>query len=221
MEAVVGSAQQVNNEKWTLRQKLVGIVVSPRQTFEYLAKNPDWVTPLSAAALSGILLAYALTPKVIETLNKVSSNDNLTSFKHIILGLGFVFSPLAAIMSLLIGSLIYYVIGNLFISKRDFREAVSLFGYASLPNTIRIFLVALISFFSGKIVTQQGLSGLIANSNNSVIKIILSNIDLLSLWSLFLCTLAFSVLFNTTTRKASIAIIAIWTIPVIIQIAFN
>lgn len=56
MEAiVVGKAEKIrSNEKWSLRQKLVGIIINPRQTFEYLVKNPDWLTPLLAITFSTI-----------------------------------------------------------------------------------------------------------------------------------------------------------------------
>lgn len=212
MEAVLAQTN-TDEGRWTFRQKLVGIVVSPKRTFEYLLDRPDILSPLTLLSSSTLFLALVITPSALEAGTRANQAQVPAQLMNLVIAFSIAFALTTAVGSWLFSSLIYYVLSGLMGKVTSARATLSVFGYTLLPVMFRNFLRTAAALTTG--------DTLLASTQEIVSRDFVGNLsasaDLFIIWSLILAILGFSVINKITIAKSTMFISSIWVFGLLLQ----
>lgn len=197
--------------KWSLGQKMIGVIVNPKRTFEYLSNNPDWKTPLAMLTVGGAFLAALYAPSVIWSATD-SLELNLSERTILLLTISSsLISGIFAFISLLASTLLLHIVCSYLGSTSvTYKETLAVIGYATLPGVIKIFILAVFLVTTESLQAGSGLTGLLAQGDGSYSYKVLKGADLFSIWSLILQTVAISILFKLSWKKSVSVVGLFW-----------
>lgn len=213
MDTTTNSVLNMSGNKWTLRKKLVGVVVSPKRTFKYLVGKPDVLLPLTLLSITTLFMAITITPRAFEASARINHAQMPANLMNLVITFSIVFAVVTAVGGWLITSLFYYFLSSLMGKDTSARATLSVFGYAVLPVMFRSILrTAATLVTKGTYATFRG-----QIASRSFVGILGNNTDLFIVWSLILSVLAFSIINKISTAKSAMFILTIWFFGLLVQ----
>lgn len=217
-------------------ENVVGAVVSPRATFAAIATRPTWVLALLLLAALGAAAIWAGYSKVeagdfrryLESMGK-SLPDTVSDEQ--ILGWTRVTSVVGAA---LFAPLFYLAVAGIFLflvrmlgGTLDFRGSLSVTVHGFLPFGVAAILglglatlrteITMREIESGGLVPSH--LGALIDADSSVVRALLSSVDLFSAWCIALLGLGLAVAGRLPRPKAWGAVGAVWVLGVLIKVA--
>jgi hypothetical protein len=217
-------------------EKITGIFISPRETFEALDRKPTWLVPFIIIAV--MTLGMTLLTRDIgmqDMMAKFQASempqeqiDKITAQTQ---GIGkyiqMVLIPVAtlAIWAIFAGILMFC--GNTLLGgSAKFKKLFSMISWSSFVGALAILVNTAIILSKG---TTQGVTTSLAvlmpvpglSDKPSLFYRLLSKFDLFTIWSLILWTIGLSVIYKFTMKKSAGLVVALWAVWIVISIAFG
>lgn len=217
-------------EKPSTFSRIGGVLFSPGETFESIAKRPNVLGPLLIfiiiSVASSIAVAMradfaALAREAVEqnpsiTSDKVDAAVNMTKG---IMKVSMYASPILITLMLVIAAGVLLLAFKMFGGEGDFNTALSVTTYAWFPRLIRGVLGAIVMLSKGSFSIYELQNPLMSNlgflfdpKTQPVQYAIGSSIDLFNLWTLVLLIIGFAAMSRLTKARSAVIIVALWLV---------
>ncbi len=203
-------------------QRITGIFFEPTSVFQALDEKPDLITAIIIVAIAtlimsigGVMLGFR-NPETIEKFSKLPENTVMMA-KYATPIIGGIFAIIFAIGLLLMKAGIIHVIVPFLDGKSTYKKLVTVLGYSYAPMILFSILLITSAILNQDSFTPFTASlGLYFTSDKSgpVINALCSQIDVFSLWSLFLSIQGLSVIYKFNWKKSAAIVLVFWLIGV-------
>ncbi len=209
--------------------RIVDVFVSPKKTFEDLKTNPSWWVPWLITSVFGLIFGFIAVQKIdmvqfarhqveqskmaqrqMEQLSPEQQEQNL-QMRAKISKFFFFTTPLFSLLAGLIYAAVLMAVFNFgFAAEIPFKRALAIVFYALLPGLLTLILLTVsllvssdpnaIDIAGNPIPTNPGFF-MNPETSSKFLYSIISKLDLITLWTVTLLGLGFSV--NSANRKLS------------------
>jgi hypothetical protein len=230
------SASSEEKKEMGVFEKIAGIFISPRETFEALDRKPTWLVPFIIIVvmtlgmtvltrdigMQDMMAKFQAREMPQEQIDKIAAQSQGIG-KYI----GYVMIPVAtlAIWAIFAGVLLFC--GNTLLGgSAKFKKVFSMMSWSSLVGALAIIVNTAIILSKG---TTQGVTTSLAvllpvpglSDKPSLLYRLISKFDLFTVWSLILWMIGLSVIYKFTMKKSAGLVIALWAVWIVISIAFG
>jgi hypothetical protein len=208
-------------------QRILGVIVSPVETFREIGRDPNWVLPLILITVLTVAAAAIISPRLDvegpirakmsgrhaseETIERmVQAADGVRRFSVVIT----VFTtPVSLLMIAGIVALALILSGVDVAAGR----VLSVVCYAWMPQIIK-GLCAVIIVIARRSVTMDELESIVRSNpaflvnpvRNAPLAALLSSFDLFTFWTMALMVIGFSVALNAPTKRILLVVSYLW-----------
>ncbi len=205
-------------------QRVLGVFVSPGETFAQVDRKPDWLAPLILVIISTVALVYFTLPISLpeqmakqqekmeeggmpsEQIDK--SMEMMEKFGKI--G-GLVGSVIGPGIGMLVASLWLWFIGNVLLGgQAPYMKVVSMYAYASLISALDMIVKLPLILMKGSSEIQLNGSVFLPDTQaQTLIYHVLQSLDIFAIWRYAVLAIGFAVIFKFSLKKAG------WTMAVL------
>ena len=217
-------------EKPNTFQRIIGVLFSPGETFESIAKRPNVLGPLLIfiviSVVSVIPVAMkadfnALAHEAIESNpnippDRVEASVNMTKG---IMKVSMYASPVLIVLVLVICAGVLLLAFKMFGGEGDFTAALAVTTYAWMPRLIRGVLGAIVTISKGSISIFELQNPIMSNlgflfdpKTQPVQYAIGSSLDLFNIWSLVLLIIGFAAMSKLPKVRSAVIVIVLWLV---------
>jgi len=217
-------------------EKIVGIFVSPKETFEALDRKPSWLVPFIITAvmtlgmtilvrdigMQDLIAKYQARDMPQEVIDRiVSQSQGVGKYIQMVL------IPVATLAIWAIFAAVMLFCGNTLLGgSAKFKKIFSMISWSSLVGCLSIIVSTVIILTKG---TTQGVTTSLAvlmpvpalADKPSFLYRLLSKFDLFTIWSLVLWIIGLAVIYKFSTKKTAGLVIALWAVWIVVSIAFG
>jgi hypothetical protein len=214
-------------------QRIIGVFFSPTETMESVARRPDIVVPLIVLCVISLLIGIVFAPRVdfaapareamedkgappeqIEQMSKMSNMiGKVASYA----------SPLIMAVTLAVLAGIFLLAFRIMGGEGDYKQAFAITTYAWYIQTLRSIITAVVILLRGGVVGAQELETIVRSNpaflvdmkSNPPLFSLLTNIDLFTIWWLFVMIVGFAAMSRFSRAKAAAIVIGLWLVKVI------
>ena len=217
-------------------EKIVGIFISPRETFEALDRKPTWLVPFLITVvmvlgmtvltrdigMQDMMAKFQAREMPQEQIDRIAAQSQ---------GIGkyiqMVTIPIATLAIWALFSGVFLFCGNTLLGgSAKFKKIFSMMSWSSLVGCLSIIVSTVIILTKG---TTQGVTTSLAvllpvpalADKPSLLFRLLSKFDLFTVWSLVLWIIGLSVIYKFSTKKTAGLVISLWAVWIVISIAFG
>ena len=196
-------------------KNLLGIFLFPLRTFETIDKTPSFILPILVCSIFKVLYAFTFYSPTIEPL------------KIIVL---YLMELVTLVIPILLCSAVFFVVFLAIGKVSAFIKFLSVFSYTFFAYRSIIIVLSIFAFFVSPNKTElnpqdilvSNLGILVSLKEHLVLHFILSSIDIIVFYHLFLISLGLSVVTPKTSIKQSLIItIIIWIVYLLPQLAIK
>lgn len=220
--------------------RIVGVLISPGETFESIGRRPDWLVPL----LIWIAISVASTMVVVPRLDyepmyrsMLERNSQLTEkqrdqqldrmMESAEMGRKWgVYAPAGTVplMFLVVGAIFW---GSLraFGAENDFKQSFSVTIYAFTPQLLKAIISTVIATTRSSIDARMASSLLKSNlgaftspMDSPVMFALLSSVDLFTIWTIVLLAIGLSVISRFSAAKVAILVVVLYLVIVLFKV---
>lgn len=220
-------------------QRIGGVLFSPGETFESIARRPDWVVPfviiLALALIGGIVLGtrldfQSLAREAMEANPKSADMpaDAMETTVRVMaasMKIGSFLAPVLTAAGILLTAGVLLLSFRLFGGEGTFKQAFAVTNYAWMPRAIKgiLGLIVIVSRESVDIITLQNpvmsnLGFLLSPKDHPLGFALASSLDVFSIWSLILLIIGFSKVSRQSTSKSASIVIALWVVVTLLML---
>jgi hypothetical protein len=211
-------------------QRIIGVLISPNETFASIARQPDFLAPLLIililAAIGGFIFAQRvdMTAPAREAMEErgnmseaqMESALKITAMVSKIIAYG---SPLISLISLVIIAAVLLLAFRMMGGEGTFKQAFSVTLYAWMPLVI-FYIVMDVIIASKTGITVLDLPTLVMSNpaflvtmkEHPLLFALLAAIDIFAIWSLVLFIFGFSYVAGFSKSKSATVVITVWVI---------
>ncbi len=218
--------------------RMVGVLFSPKETFEDVNRKPDWLIPLIVITLVALATTYVFvthvdmlelirnqieksgrTPPPDDQLQGAAKFGTISSFVGVLLGV--------PIVSLIEVGVLFVLFNFIMGGETTFRKMFSATMYSAMPGVLKGLIAIPILFFKQPSafgnpadVVQSNLS-LLVDPDNKALFALGKSLDIFTLWSVILMAIGFvCVSKNLTLKKTLTTLIILWAIVVAVVVVY-
>jgi|SRR2546428_9010446 len=216
-------------------QRIIGVLMSPNETFASIVRQPDWVVPLVVilvvALVGGIVFAQRVDfasgmREAMEQNNKLPPDqvDRMVRISTAVAKIFAYCSPVLSAIILLIIAGALLLVFRLFGGEGDFRQAFSVTVYAWMPGIIKsviitaIIAVRTVSLNDLAILVRSNLAFLVTMKEHPMLFTLLSSLDVFTFWLLALLVIGFSYVSKFSKSKSAAIVISLWIIVTLVKL---
>ncbi len=220
-------------------ERIAGVLISPGETFESIARQPDWIVPLlivlAVTIASAVLIAQhvdfaslarqtmEMNPRAAEmTGSQIDAGARVTA--AIMKGSTYA-SPLLIIIGLLIIAGVLLATFRAFGGEGDFRKAFAVATYAWYPRVIKgilatvvIFTRSSLSIFDLQNPVMSNPGFLFDGKTHPLLFALGSSIDLFAIWSVILLIIGFAAVSRLPRGRSAGIVIGWWIVVNIVTL---
>lgn len=214
-------------------QRIIGVFISPGETFASIARKPDWVIPVLIivviSLVSGVLIAQrvdftALAREAMEMNPQAASMpaDRMETSVRFTAGMMKVstyLSPFLSVIVLLIVSAVLQLVVRLFGGEGSFLQAFSTTTYAWYPRVVKGVLATVVilsrsslSIFDLQNPLMSNLGFLFDPKTQPLQFALASSLDIFAIWSVILLIIGFSEVSRLSRAKSAVIVIGLWLV---------
>jgi hypothetical protein len=217
-------------EKPNSFQRIVGVLFSPSETFESIARRPDVFVPLLifiVVSIIGGIVAITRVDWLAAAHEAIEANPNIPADRAEGMAIGMAkwmkvtayASPFLSIVVLAIVAGVLLISMRMFGGEGDYKQAFSATLYAWFPRLIRgaLGLIVLLSKGSASLIELQNplMSnlGFLFDPKTQILPYTLaSSIDIFNIWSVILMIIGFAAVSRTSRAKSAAVVITWWVV---------
>ncbi len=217
--------------------RIVGVLTSPTRTFRSIAERPTWLVPILVYIVLAAVSASIAAPKIDwqETITtKLERSDRVETPERIetVLGLLDEYGPSLALgSSLVMPWIIYPLIAAIFLSlfktmgcELSLRTSLGLVAHSFMPWAVASLLsipvlltIESLNLYKPGFMTAS-LTAFAGDETGLELWILLSNIDLFSLWTIVLLVIGYSVAARVSKARAAGCVLGLWAVWVFFSV---
>lgn len=217
-------------------QKVVGIFLSPRQTFEAIDQRPDWVVPLVIILLITLLFTIATAPVTIpEQMEKQRarmeergmSDEQIQTAIAAGEKFGKIIGPIGAVIGttviLLIFTLILWFVGNIVLGgQTSFVKMFSVYNYSSLIGMVGMLLSLPIVLSKKTANVHFSLASFLPEDQSKTLPYqILKQFGVFSIWQFVVLAIGFAVIYKFSIKKSAWIMAVLFLIAAALGVTFE
>jgi hypothetical protein len=215
-----------------LLPRLIGIVTSPKATFQAVVAHPRWFGML---ALVTLVVALGVCLPMTTEAGRQSALENQVrqmesfgfqvndemyaqmagrmwmapyqTFASIL-----IFSP---IISLIIGGILYLVFTVMMGGQASFKQLFSVYVHSTVISAVGQFFTAPLNYFRGSMSSATNLGVLQLTDEGSFIGRLLGMIDLFIIWWFIVLAIGLAVLYRRRTQPIAISLFAVYLVIIL------
>lgn len=209
--------------------RMVGVLFSPSQTFEEIARKPDWVIPALVIVVVVFVAVFVTVPRVDFDATyreafeaKGMSGQQMDQALKFAIAIGkasLYFAPFWLLGGLAVAALIYFLGVRLFGGAATYSQVFSVVIYGFMPRVIRALLQIPIALTKHNLRLQE-LDGIVRSSpaflvsfkDHPVLYAFLGRFDVFTLWSLVLIVIGLAVASRLSKAKTTAIVIVVWAL---------
>lgn len=219
--------------------RMIGVLISPNETFASIARRPDWVVPLLAIVLIGYVSTFLVMPRMdwdamaamqeeqMRAKKPDMSQEQLDQMGKMTKAggkvLGWVLPVIFVIWYLLVAGVLLLTF-RLLGGEGTFKKAFSSTLYAWIPMVLgsivgTIVIVARDGMFDpsqAATLVKSNPAFLVDMKANPVLFALLSSLDIFTIWMVVLLIIGFAALSRTSKTKASVIVISLWVVCIVL-----
>ncbi|HEX2832175.1 MAG TPA: Yip1 family protein [Thermoanaerobaculia bacterium] len=220
-------------------QRLAGVLFAPAETFQDIARKPDFVLPLVLILVLQIIGAVTMAPKIdfgamtrmqMEQSGRKMTEADMERAEKMGAAFGkvmFYTSPIWAIAIIVIIAAILMLAFRLFGGDNNFMQSFSVTLYSWIPMAL-LGLVSMIVILSRESIDPMQMATLVKSNpaflvdmkTNPVLFSLLTSIDLFTIWTLFLLSTGFAAISRLSRVKSAVLIVGLWLAFVFVKVGF-
>ncbi len=156
-------------------------------------------------------------------LGQLKNFSNVGSFGNIMKYIPSFLSPLGQIIDWLIVALMYWGLIFIFRNKTKYSKILSIVVISSVPILISNLVNLFYTLFTGKMIINTGLSGLVASGkvfadSSNLLYMILSRVDIFILWGLILLIIGIAISCKMKLWKSISIVLIVYILSIIVMI---
>jgi hypothetical protein len=218
--------------------RILGVLISPRETFEDINRKQDWLIPLIVIVVLALVSTYVFMShadvlELIKTqLEKsgrtVPSDEALQGSLKITSIITYVSVLIVAPISLVVvAGILFVVFAFILGAETDFKKVFSANLYASMTSLVKTVIAIPVLFvkqpseFGNPADVVQSNLGILIDPSQKALHALGKSIDVFTIWYLIVMAIGMvGVSKNLTFKKAMTTMIALWAIVVAIAVTW-
>jgi len=226
-------------EKVNSFSRIIGVFFSPNETFQSIARKPDFGVPLTILALVSLVSGWVLASRLdfeammreaMEANPKVAQLpadqlDRMVKFSAGITKAITYASPLLSIVILVILAGIVFLAFRMFGGEGNFKQAFSATVYGWYPLLLKgviAFVVLLnrknISMTDLQNPVRSNLAFLVNAKTQPVAFAFLTSFDIFSIWVIVLLIIGFAALSRLSKARSAAIVITLWILGILLKL---
>ncbi|WP_273702721.1 Yip1 family protein [Thermoanaerobacter sp. A7A] len=223
---------ELNNEEqvkeMNFMQRVIGIIISPIETMKNLIEKPRILYPIFAMAFGMVLLYLIRFPVFSEYIknnvqmalsqtNTPLTQEQINATVKMAPYMALISTPIANLFSWLIITVAIFGLIKLFKGQGNFKQYLSITGYAYTITLLYLFLSLIVSFFSGELTINSSLTLLAQSLKGSYIYGVMRGIDLFTIWYYVVIAIGVGLVSNISKTKAYAVVALVYIAQILIQ----
>lgn len=229
----------VQIEKVSVFKRIVNIVFEPSKVFKSILEEQKVLVPIIMIILSLVLLAIPksqmvedynrnLTEKIYKSevflktvqMTPEQADKSVESAAKISRIVSY-FSPIMALLMLILQALVFYLAFKIFKGVGTFAQTFSVLIYTYLIKVLGEAVRTVNVVISGKADITNSFALLMPNDDKmSFIYNLASSFDLFTIWTLIVSALGLSIIHNISRKKAYLTVFSLWFVYVLGMAAY-
>ena len=215
--------------------RIIGVLFSPGQTFQEIARKPDFVVPAIVIVFAAIAAVIATVPRIDfegtyrEAFEaKGMSGPQMAQAMKFAIAFGkggMYFAPLIVLGALAVAALIYFLGVKILGGAASYAQVYSVVLYGYMPVAIR-FLIKIpivltkhnLKIQESETVVRSSPAFLVSFKDNPVLFAFLSRIDVFLIWSLILVVIGLAAASRLSKAKTAAVVIAAWVLMTLLSV---
>lgn len=200
--------------------RIIGVIISPKSTFEDIAKAPTWLVPFMLVTLVAVLLAYLkgdlIAQGQIEFMNKINlsifTEDQVHEMAEKTRKWGWITPFYGHPFAVFCMTLLYWFSGSiLFHGKAKFKMIFSVVSWSWVVSIVGWSISVSIQLWRWDYTPPLSLAFLVPRDQITFLYFVLSQIDLVYLWVIVVAGIGLAAVYKFSTTKG-VSITVIWCI---------
>ena len=223
-------------------QRLAGVLFAPADTFEDIARRPDFLVPLLFIVLLSYVTTFILVPRMdwdavtaqqadaMRAKNPNIGEADIARIAKFTKAIGTVTAyvmPVLQIVWFVVVAGVLLLAVRLFGGQGTFGQAFSVTLYSWIPLVLNSVVLAIVAFARAKIdpttmatLVKSNPAFLVDLKEQPVLFSLLSSFDIFTIWTLILLIIGFAVLSKSSRAKTAMVVIGMWIMLVLIKLGF-
>lgn len=216
--------------------KIIGIFISPQETFHEINKKPSWLLPFIIIVIVVLISQYLLLDISLNDQIEAMKARGMTSeqiqiaqdrmqgpMKYI----GFIIAPIFILLSWLILSGILLFTGNTVMGgKEKFLNVMAVVSWSSVIGIVQAALRTYLVISKG---TNFGVTTSLAillptpqiGESQTILYRLLSRFDIFTIWTMVLWIIGLSVVYKFSTKKSATMVLSLWAIYIVLVVVLG
>jgi hypothetical protein len=215
--------------------RIVGVLFSPGQTFQEIARKPDFVVPAVIIVLVVFATVFATVPRIdfegtyreafeAKGMPSAQMESGIRMASAFAKG-SMYFAPFLVLGGLAVAALIYFLGARILGGAATYAQLFSVVLYGFMPNVIKALIKIPIVLTKHNLrlqesetVVRSSLAFLTSFKDHPVLWAFLNRFDLFSIWSLVLITIGLAAAARFSKAKAAGVVIVAWLLMTLFSV---
>ena len=228
------SAQTPSSEPLSPISRMIGIITSPRATFEDIVQRPTWLLPFLLLIIASVATAYLILDLVVAAqVEQMSKNPQITQEQIEVITGGTekywwvvaLISPI--IMYILIPAVVLLFTGNVILGgESKFKTVFAVTCWSHITSVLASIIFVPLVRLKGALESPTSLAFLSpSDDKTSFLYVLFSSLDLLRIWPVVVLGIGIAAAYKFTNQKGITVTVVLWLIYILgsagLTAAFN
>jgi hypothetical protein len=213
-----------------LVQRVLGIITSPRETFQSVVTYPRWfgvlaLTAVIAAVCSALPMTtdagkQAVLDQQVRSMESMGFNVSDEMYDRMQSGMsqapirtGITVLIFAPVMAVLIAGLLWAIFNAAMGGDASFKQVLAIVVHAGVISTLGALFAAPINYIRGTMTGAANLRVLLPMvDENTFVGRLLGSVDLFLIWWVFVLAIGLAVLYRRRTQPIAITLLAVYAL---------
>ncbi|HEY8131584.1 MAG TPA: YIP1 family protein [Thermoanaerobaculia bacterium] len=217
-------------------ERIIGVLISPNETFASIARQPDWVIPLVlllvVSLIGGIVFAQRVDfgAPIREAMEQNKNMPPDAAERAVRIGSSVAkvlsyCSPVVSAVVLLIIAAVLLLAFRLMGGEGNFLQAFAVTVYAWIPGVIKSIIMTVIVAARSNVsaldiatLVRSNLAFLVSMKEHPMAFVLLSSLDIFTVWLLALLIIGFSYVSKFSKAKSAAIVITLWVVATLFKL---
>lgn len=230
-------------------RRLIGAIISPKETFESIARRPTWIVPVLLIVVFSLLLVFLFSQRVgwrslivrqdeqnsrvqkqMENMTAEQRDNMIDTQTKFAAPFGYGVTLVGPFIALVVVAAVLMLAFTIVLgTKVGFKQSMGIVSYSWTPGIIGVFLGILILYLKDPstidlehlVATNAG--AFLSDSAPKWLNTLLTSFDLFTFWNMILMAFGFSAIDpkKASWGKAFATVFALWFIFVLVKTGFS
>ena len=219
-----------------LVQRIIGVFVSPGETFAQLDRKPDWLVPLILLVITAVVSVYFILPITLpehmEMQRQKMIEQGVPSAQiEKAMEIGEQFGKIGGLVSAFIGPGIWmllaalwlWFVGNVILSgQSSYVKVFSVYTYTSLIGVLEALIKTPLVVMKGSAEIQLNCSVFLpAEQTKTLLYHVLQGLDIFVIWRFVVLAIGFAAIYKFSLKKAGWTMVVLFLLRLGIAVAWK